>query len=316
MKKERNRLGVYIVLTLFIIIIFASLVSAGWLGWLKRITGKATSAGFNVSVTISGINAMNITVYNASLDAAVGTMPVEPPSTLSLEINISIYDPDGVNDINDSSVTMNFTHSTNPELGNETACTPTANNDTEQNYTCSIEMQYWYEPGTYTIKVTANDLGNTTYFPNTDTTFFYGTLQALTIDPDNIYWDALTPGATNQAPTAGNFTMINNTGNSNLSGNISINGTDLSDGSNTFDVENFTADIDAGTAACTGGINLSHSTNVTMNDIVLSNGNASEGIQGNASIYYCIPEVPTSLPSGAYSTLTAGTWWEIKIEAN
>jgi len=315
MKKERNKLEVYIVLTVFVIIIFASLVSAGWIEWIKKITGKAAVAGFNVSVSISGTSAMNITVYNASLDAT-GTTPVEYPINLSLEINISIHDPDGVNDINDSSVTMNFTHSANPELGNETGCLQTANNETDQNYTCSIEMMYWYEPGTYTIKVTANDLGNGTYFPNTDTTFFYGTLQALILEPDNIYWDPLTPGATNQIPPAGNFTMIKNTGNFNLSGNISINGTDLSDGSNTFDVENFTADVDEGAAACTGGINLSHSTNVTIQDIVLSQGDLSTGIQGNASIYYCIPEVPTSLPSGAYSTLTAGTWWEIKIEAN
>jgi len=274
----------------------------------KDITGNVNSTEERTITIGAAANNVPEITYITNL---TNIMP-EEGTYIDVEFEMTVYDADGSSDINTTITNASFSRGDVTRANS--SCTTTGSNDTEQNFSCTIDMWYFDENGEWNISVYAED-NSSVSATNSSPTFTYDLLQAIKIDPDTIYWDPLLPGGTNQIPPAGNFTMINNTGNANLSGSIAINGTDLSDGSNTFDVENFTADVDEGAAACTGGINLSHSTNVTLNDIILSRGNLSTGIEGNASLYYCIPLVPTSLPSGAYSTLTAGSWWEIKIEA-
>lgn len=298
-------------LVLFMILM-GSMVSAGFFDWIKRtITGKASSnEPTNVSVTITGVNPVSILVFNESLTGSV----VTPTSkdVVDIAFVVEITDPDGISDINVSGVTASFTNWVTTR-SNSTACDAISgqNNESAKNFSCSVQMEYYDESMAWVINVTANDLGNQTWMSNETTNFTYAQLQSIEIDPTELNWPSLASGATNQVPDAGNITEINNTGNYNASGKIAVRGVDLYSGENFLGVGNFTIDIDSGVDACSGGITLLNDSDQTVTPVILEAGNISNN-EAQESLYYCVPEVPISIPSGTYDTASAGSW-AIKI---
>jgi len=316
MKKKSE--GKLIFIFLVSIVLLAVLVSASIFDWLKnpRITGKATDQPTNVSVAITGLNPVIIYVWNNTLTGA--TVTPNENATKTIMFNVTISDIDGVNDINASSVTATFNRTSEPNRTTATACAAAGTpNTTSQNYTCSIDMWYFDQNGTWTINVTANDLGNKTYYNDTTKGFRYGDLISVVISPTLVTWPALSGGDKNK--TSIQNTTVNNTGNILiLEGNVKVNGVDLQGQTTTttfFSVTNFTASWNetgpegsCNNASGGSGVRLLNATDRVITGVNLTRGNNTflNGT-GQEIIYYCIPLVP-QLSSQTYATNSSGAW--------
>lgn len=282
-----------VILTLAVIALLVPLMSAGFWDVFSG-TGKASDQPQNVSVTVVGANPVVVDV------PPVSAFPNELSSrTIVFDVNVS--DADGVNDILTSSVSAEFT-----KAGQATragSCIFQNNiNSNAANFTCSINLWYFDGPGSWNIRVEANDVGNGTP-QNGTASFTYGELKAMVISPGLLQWPSLTTGAATQN-ASNDPTVVNNTGNYN--GAISITAYDLIGESNP--AENITASsftVGAAGLECSGtalGHNASIVSGVNSNPGDLSLGGGS----GQAFLYYCIPLVP-SVSSQTYSTLPGGS---------
>ena len=294
----------FIFSVIFISILLVSFVSASIFDDVKMwMTGKATNQPTNVSVVVAGTNQVNISVDNSTLSGGVN--PIEISNTPST-IYLTVCDPDGVSDINDSATQVIF-QKAGDDLRQNTSCSLVGDLDSYcANYSCAVDTWYYDSSGTWTINASANDLGNATRVYNTSFTFTMNQLKALVISPDHLVWNSITPGGTN-ANADNDPTVVNNTGNYN--GVINITGYDLSGATvNTelFGVNNFTADETDGT--CAAGTYLNNATTVNITGTNSNPGNLSAGSgTGQEEIYYCIPNVPY-VSSQTYETNLTSPW--------
>ena len=301
---------------LFVVFLNIAFASAGIKGWLNKITGKATSQTTNVSITVNGTNSITIpfvSVINS-------TNPTEA-STINIIFYATLKDTDGVNDINDSSVSANFSRSGETTRQN-TSCSLVADIDsTSANFSCTIAMWYFDGTGSWNVSVGGTDLGNKTFIYNTSTTFTYNQLQAIQISPISLTWASVSPGNTNQ--TSNNDpTIINNTGNYNIP-NITVNGINLHGDSVSSDyigVGNVTVGNNTGSnGECDisdpkNATVLVNGTDIQIDNTILDNGNYSinNNQTGQELLYYCFRTIPSTISSQTYST-TYGGAWTIKI---
>ena len=302
--KREGKVKSLVVISVLIGVLFMSFASAGVIDWIKAtITGKASFQQTNVSVTLVGVDPVSITVHNATL---VDT-DVDPTESgqVNITFNVTVTDVNGASDINTSSVFASFLKPNEETRANTTGCVENSGEDTanSKNFSCTIAMWYFDAPGGWTINVSARDLGNGSVNSTDYYNFSYDQLQAIEIYPESVFWNSVSVGSTNQ--TASNSTMINNTGNYNATGNIEINATNLYSGSNFLDVGNISIGIDVG-SECNGTF-MVNAENTAVSGIVLERGNLSTG-NANETIYYCIAQVPSNLPSGTYDTNSSGAW--------
>ncbi len=327
-KRGRTKEGlvVLIMLSLIFIVLISVSVSAGWIDWIKTITGRATAGRTNVTLQISGTSPVNVSyIQNTTLalQSNQGLSPTEYGSKVFC-VNVTVYDPNGRTDIDDTSVKIQLSNTRK----NTTACRKlTAEyKATSQNYTCCVRLWYFDGAGAWTINVSARDLGNGATKQNISRKLTYKQLQAMQLarrlaTGNRIQWNALTPGATNQTAATGNSTTLNNTGNYNsTAGKIYVNATNLYGTTGYFDVRNFTVGALTGSSAECSYKNVSNArlvnaTNVNVTLANLTAGNLSAGGgKGQETLYWCIWKVPTTLGSGYYNTsYTKGYPWTIKI---
>lgn len=293
-----------IVLIMFVGVLLISLVSAGLLADIKNaLTGHATSQDTNVTVNVVGTSVVNLTADNSTLTGGIN--PIEGTSTTS-EVFVEVCDPDGVNDIDDSSVEIIYTAAGETDRTN-TSCTLVGDLDTYcANFTCQVTTYYWDGAGAWTINISATDLGNGSTIYNDSYTFSMNQLKSLVIQPDQINWTAITPGGTD-AKADNDPTTVNNTGN--YEGTLNVTGLDLygeTVTSEVFGVNNFTSGVvDDCTAS---GVYLGNASQVLIPSSDANPGNLSlGGGAGQEELYYCIPNVP-SLSSQQYSTNNLGSW--------
>ncbi len=303
MKREGKK-ETFIVFSILVSIMFLSLVSATWFGWVKEtITGKATSRLTNVSVTIVGADMVSIVVHNETLvDTAVD--PTEE-GNVTMIFNVTISDVNGASDINASSITARFSKVGEATRANTTGCVENSGQGTatSKNFTCTITLFYFDGPGAWTINVSARDLGNISLNSTVHYNFSYDQLQSIKMDPNSVYWNSVVAGSTNQ--TAGNTTKINNTGNYNMTGKIQVNATNLYSGANFLDVGNISIGLATG-SECNGTF-MANAIDTAISGVILEKGDLSLGIS-NETLFYCIATAPSMLPSGTYDTITEGSW--------
>ena len=206
----------------FIAVIFISInVSAGFFDLFeKTITGRAGSRPTNVTVTLTGPNPANITYVSA-----IASTPANESGARNITFSVHMYDPDGVADLNDTSVYANFTKTELPPSTPRTTgsyCAHVSDLDSyTANYSCSILMWYWDGDGWWNVSVRGRDLGAGTWAFNLTTNFTYQQLKAMVIAPTSLTWPGINPGQKNQT-SDNDPTYINNTGNYN--GTIDIIG--------------------------------------------------------------------------------------------
>jgi hypothetical protein len=137
-------LGAFILLVLLII----PSTSAGFPDWIKTITGKIGSQPTNVSITVAGSNLAQI-IY---VESITSINPIES-SSKTITFNVTMYDPDGVADLNDTSVNASFSM-TGETTRYDSLCSWEQDVDSNSaNYTCSIDMMYWDGNGDWNIDV-------------------------------------------------------------------------------------------------------------------------------------------------------------------
>lgn len=283
---------------------------------VNTITGKATTSETNVSVTFVGLSRAIVRVWNETLTGSL----VDPSENgvATIVFNVTVSDADGASDINDSSVIALFNQSGTIRINN-TACPANGeSNTTSKNYTCVVSLYYFDNSSAWSINVTANDLGNKTYYNDSPKTFSYGTLKSFAIAPTFITFPSVAPGNTNV--TSRQNTTLNNTGNVVINDlGVQINAIDLQGGTTTnkyLNASNFTASWNpilsmcVNTTAVVGGNGtlLINNTDVGVVGANLTIGNRSEVAgSGQEIVYYCIPKVPM-IPSQSYITNTSGSW--------
>lgn len=302
MKRVDNK-NFYGVLFLAVgIMLTISLVSAGLSDWVS-ITGRATSGTTDASVTITGTAAVAIAV------PAIPAVTATEAGSSIVTFYVTVSDADGVADIDDSSVTSNFTKGGEVDRINNSCVWVEDLDSTSANFSCTIETWYFDANGAWDIGVSATDLGNLSVVSNTTETFTINELKAMVISPASLSWAAMAPGATNQQPTD-DPTLVNNTGN--YAGTIDLTGLNLNGttiASEFIGISNFTADETDG-QACGAGTTLTLSP-VTITGTASNPGNLSAGAgAGQEQVYYCIPSAP-SVSSQSYTTAAAGGSWTI-----
>ncbi len=236
------------------------------------------------------------------VEAIPDQIPIEN-NVAPVTFEVHVTDPDGVTDIIDSSVDTEFERAGIIRTG---TCTwiEDLNSDTA-NYSCSVDMQYYDEPGTWNIKVNATDSAET-LAENVSTNFLYLQLTAMVLSPQTISWPVILQGDINQKP--GISTILNNTGN--YEGPVGIITTNLygeTSPSEFIPASTFTAGTDTGgnnpeCDAPTQATALQDSVEVEILNSLLSRGEEAQ-----EELFYCIPQVP-SVSSQTYSTQQAGSW--------
>ncbi|MBU2523132.1 MAG: hypothetical protein KKE23_02485 [Nanoarchaeota archaeon] len=280
-------------------------------GFFDFITGKASTQNTNLSIVV------NNTFPNVTVVGTTEISSINEETFTSYSFNVSVYDHDGVRDINGTYgvtvVNVNFTNGA--ETPRHASCLLINSNFSTKTatYNCTVIFWYWDAPGIWNAKASANDSGGAMAY-NLTQNLSVPNLFALRIYPTNITWNSsLNPGATNQ--TASLSTILNNTGNidfaSGSTNYITLNSTNLSGavnplqiGANLFSVGNET---NPGDIEC--GFNLlveNQFRNVTS---ILYSGNLSAGA-AQEELSYCLTEVPAYIEKQNYATLNP---WTIKL---
>jgi len=234
------------------------------------------------------------------------------PNTNPIELNktpitfyATMYDKNGVDDLNDNSVNATFTKPGQTTRENLSCLHVNDIDANSANYSCTIDMWYWDEAGDWNVTVYGEDLGPRSGI-NDSTTFQYNQLQAFTINPNNLTFNA---SSSEINVTANNDPMtINNTGNANLTEKIAINATNLIGESvpTTFiSASNISVGLSTGSFAECAGTTLANATEVNITGVQLEPGNLSNG-EAQEQLYYCIKQTPNIAQT--YSTSGYGSW--------
>jgi len=186
-------------------LIYASFIIAGLflvgiylllsLNAFSFITGRATTQNENLTITVGGFTAVTVSVMNNSLPSA----SISNQGTGSMLFYVTVSDADGASDINITSVKANFTKAGEPARQNSSCVKVGADlSSTSQNYSCTVDMWYFDDYGTWSVTVAATDLGNTTLIQNTTTNFYLPSLSGIVISPETLTWATVSQGTNNQ----------------------------------------------------------------------------------------------------------------------
>ncbi len=249
-------------------------------------------------------------INNGPVITYVSPIENQNPSEASfktVEFYTTVYDADGVGDIDDSSIEAEFTKANISREDN--SCSFIADIDGySANYSCSIKMWYFDSPGYWNINVTAADLSEASA-ENSSEYFQYNQLQAITISPNLIDFGSVLINSTNKT-AVNDPTIISNTGNANLTGKIALNALDLhgtSDSTRFISASVVSTNVNfSGTVEECAGTLLANATDIMINKLRLEPGNLSAG-KAQEKVYYCLTKVQ-NLTAQRYTTEYLGSW--------
>ena len=135
-----NNKEIIVVGILIVFILMVSFASAGFTDWFGKLTGRVAERDTNISITVVGVASVTIIIHNATLIGS-NVNPTENTTTFVI-FNISMIDTDGVADLNDTSITANFSRAGESTRENITCQQVQDIGSDEANYTCTIEMHY------------------------------------------------------------------------------------------------------------------------------------------------------------------------------
>jgi hypothetical protein len=223
-------------------------------------------------------------------------------STTPVNVIFNVTDSDGEENLNDSACKCEFDNSAEwqeiYENAADTVCdTEIIDADTVQ-YTCVVDMQYWYENNTYSVNITVKD--NETQVNNISKTFNYTHLVSSVIDTAIIDFGTIASSeySTNKTDINSPMTVIN-TGNQPLT--LKITGADLADNDgikSNISVSQFFVNDDSSPAGALQLTNFQQpipSTLVPVED-------STPG--GNTEEIWWFFSVPNPLPPSSYT----GSW--------
>ncbi len=289
------------VLLIFFIIILMSTVHAGLIGWLKDI-GSITGMGSTVTTT------PNVTIGNTAPAVENITFQGSPSVTLSeavptpIIISFLAMDFDGASNIDNTTAYLNVSLDGSDMHQNTTGtCYPETegSNTTAQNYTCTINMQYWDLSGSWTC---AAEIKDASVYAGLEVVncFTVGTTTAINVTDTTVAWGNLAIGQIDSLMSTSELN-ITNTGNTNIT-NVTLQGINLiGETTNTvwIPATNFTAPW--GERACNTGVALINDTDLQLTGSRLDFGPGSLTTTNNAT-HICLEEVGQDITQQSYST--------------
>ena len=325
MKKEIYLFVFFMVLVLLV----GSFVSAGFFSDLfGKITGYAPSKDTNVTITVSGDAPVVIVVDNSTITGGIVNSPTENNFT-DIEFFVNVSDPDGVADINDSSVNATFMFYDSASFTEATrsnnSCVLVADIGVKDaNFSCTIRMYYFDGDGIWNITVRADDLGGGAAQVDESKNFTFIQLKAIIISPNGITFSSVAPGATN-ITSNNDPTIINNTGNFNVTvGGVDITATHLLGATlpaefinvSNFSISNVDSTGPPANESCIGQTSPVNASATSIASAFVGRGNNSlsnnDATSGQEQIYYCIREVNVDISSQTYSSAASengyGAW--------
>ena len=296
---NNKKKGFYIIIFFIFTILLISIVSAAF---LDKITGKVPQQPQDIAINVVGTNPVVIEY----IEPISPQSPIEDSIT-TVVFEVRVTDPDGVPDIDDSSVSAEFSRDGEITKNNNCEWQRDIDSDTAS-YSCSIDMQYYNGAGTWDIKISATDFGSKVLVEDT-AQFTYQELKAMTLSPASLTWPSIIPGSINQK-SDNDPAIVTNTGNYN--GEISVTSYDLigeTSPSELISSEEFSIGVITGadeecnapaTATSLGEDGLTIS-------ITNSDSNPGSGPNNYEELYYCIPSFPL-ISSQTYST-SGNSWY-------
>jgi hypothetical protein len=268
--------------------------------------------------------------WETPLESSAPPIPIEN-DLKPVTFNVVVSDRNGYRDLTraGASITGKFIDLNNGAIiGEQERSTGSdcvfisSRNPREAIFQCTINMQYWDEPGTdkWTIQITATDARRasdtkSSSSVNSNYPFFsYGSLLGMATDKASISFQEFNIDTQNM-PSAENPVIVRNTGNVPVTASgtswIKVTGKNLvgQDSGEVMDVSSFAVnDFND----CTTGFDaLVDNTAVQVNGVQYSRrpGDDASGL-GRSSLYFCIGNqiTPQSLPEDQYITSTGGEW--------
>ena len=151
---------------------------------------------------------------------------------------------------------------------------------------CSVGMQYYDGPGTWSINASVSN-GSATFYNDT-TTFTYNSLSGMALGQNSVSFGTLSGGATQGATN--DPILVYNQGNTQLN-NVSVKAYDLKSGANTIAATIF----NVSSTDAPGGKPLVNNTYLQIPSVLVSIG------QGSNTGFYLYAKAPAVAP-GAYSS--------------
>jgi hypothetical protein len=169
----------------------------------------ATQTSQNVSATLTAQAPTIIALYpdNATYD------PVEA-STRAVTVTVQVYDPDGVANIDNTTIHVNATKTDEPTLNFTTvSCgSPAVVNSTVLNCTATVNMLYYNKDGTWDLSAFAEDIDANSDTETNASAYTYNVLEAWTIDSNAVAFGSF---YLTDAISFPDNNVLNNTGNKN-----------------------------------------------------------------------------------------------------
>ncbi len=287
-----RKMFLFLVLTL-ITLMLVNIVNAD----SDSLTIQTTGTNYDPVVDTCGVDASS---YN----------PTEGSITV-VTVKMNVTDTNGIGDLNNSLAKVEFDDNTASfvalyESATNTSCSSADIDADTREYTCTVNMQYWYQhPENFSVRCFAGDNNDTTLV-TTDAAnaFDYTQLVASSADGTTVDFGTITSGDYGTTVTDTNSPLnITNTGNTVLS-TVSVTGADLTQtGKPNIDVGQFAVDelstYSGAAQNLTTGKQQVASVSVSLED-------STPG--GNYDEVYVWFTVPGTLEPGSYS----GTWtlWE------
>lgn len=278
-------MGKTITLTTIIFILAAAII---FTPALEIVSGANTST-FAVSLTIDNTAP---TVYH--VDAGQTDTPNEG-TTKDAYIYFNASDINGASDIpaSNAQVILNNSGATRTSSG----CTEVSSTGTDVRYNCTVTLNYYDDPGAWTINASVYD-GGSEQAENTSQTFTYNTLYAIDTTVPTLTFSG-DPGQTGLS-ASNNPQRVRNRGNGDFT-NLNLTAYDLTGAGTYVGAGNLTANVttsgaglgnqmmNATPVALTGTIDLTHAENK------------------NQTVYVYL-DIPSGLTNG---TFTSSSDWVI-----
>jgi hypothetical protein len=256
----------------------------------------------NLAVTFAGTN------YDPTADNCVVSTNAYSPTesgTTAVTVRFNVSDTNGVADLNDTLAKADLDNATTfsalYESATNTSCTTSSIDADTRQYTCTVNMQYWYSPTTnYSARCSAGDKNDTTLVTaNHNNAFAYAQLVASSADSTAVSFGTIASGNYNTNVSDANSPVnITNTGNVALA-TVSVTGVNATaTGKPNIDVGQFLVDDDSGVAgaqALTAVLQQITGVSVPVEDSTAG---------GNTDSLWTWFNVPATLEPGDYTS----TW--------
>ena len=291
--------------TVFLVLIVASLISAGLFDWFKKDVQLAPSEQTNVRI---GVGNADPSITNLDAISAVILLPA--PDTTAVSFTFTARDANGANDLVDSTASASFTKT--GETTRTNPCTFVSQAGKSKTYQCNVLMSHYDIEGVWDVAVKVED--QQAVQATSASTFTVNPLKDIAISPSQIDFPAVAPEQTNIAPIGGQVTSVRNRGN--YQGTLSISASNLIGETNP--AENIPASslkasgLSQAASVCSTGTSLVSGSVTSIAGTLVKRG-PDDGGSNIEEISYCLTLVP-DLSSQFYSaTVAGGNAWTIQI---